>query len=100
MCVCVQSLLSLSRSLVSNLYSLSLSLSLSTHTHTHTFIQVVLQEMRNRQANGLNKSGRYKSEDTARLKYIHCTGFPLLQKGLLPLVQDIHMLELGPLDTL
>ena len=56
--------------------------------------------MRNRQANGLNKSGRYKSEDTARLKYIHSTGFPLLQKGLLPLVHDIHMLELGPLDTL
>ena len=55
--------------------------------------------MRNRQANGLSKSGRYKSEDTARLKYMHCTGFPLIQKGLLPLPHDIHMLELGPLDT-
>ena len=46
-----------------------------THTHTHTlththiFIQVVLQEMRNRQVNGVSKSGRYKSEDTTRLKY-------------------------------
>ena len=56
--------------------------------------------MRNRQANGSSKSGRYKAEDTARLKYIHCTGFPLLQKGLLPLPHDIQMLELGPLDTL
>jgi hypothetical protein len=34
---------------------------------------VVLEEMRNRQANGLSKSGRYKAEDTARLKYIHWT---------------------------
>ena len=56
--------------------------------------------MRNRQANGLSKSGRYKAEDTARLKYIHCTGFPLIQKGLLPLPHDIHMLEVGPLETL
>jgi hypothetical protein len=56
--------------------------------------------MRNRQANGLSKSGRYKAEDTARLKYIHCTGFPLIQKGLLPLAHDMKMLELGPLDTL
>ena len=56
--------------------------------------------MRNRQANGLSKSGRYKAEDTARLKYIHCTGFPLIQKGLLPLPHDIHMLELGALETL
>ena len=56
--------------------------------------------MRNRQANGSSKSGRYKAEDTARLKYIHCTGFPLLQKVLLPLPHDIQMLELGPLDTL
>ena len=56
--------------------------------------------MRNRQANGLSKSGRYKAEDTARLKYIHCTGFPLIQKGLLPLPHDIHMLELGTLETL
>ena len=55
--------------------------------------------MRNRQANGLSKSGRYKAEDTARLKYIHCTGFPLIQKGLLPLPHDIHMLELGALET-
>ena len=56
--------------------------------------------MRNRQANGLSKSGRYKAEDTARLKYIHCTGFPLIQKGLLPLPHDIHMLESGALETL
>ena len=56
--------------------------------------------MRTRQANGSRKSGRYKAEDTARLKYIHCTGFPLIQKGLLPLSHDIHMLQLGPLDTL
>jgi hypothetical protein len=56
--------------------------------------------MRTRQANGLSKSGRYKAEDTARLKYIHCTGVPLIQKGLLPLAHDMKMLELGPLDTL
>ena len=55
--------------------------------------------MRNRQGNGLSKSGRYNSEDTARLKYIHYTSFPLIQKGLLSLAHDIHMLELGPLDT-
>ena len=48
----------------------------------------------------MSKSGRYKAEDTARLKNIHCTGFPLIQKGLLPLPHDIHMLELGALETL
>ncbi len=56
--------------------------------------------MRNRQVNGLSTSGRYNAEDTVRLKYIHCTGFPLIQKGLLPLPHDIHMLELGALETL
>ena len=30
-----------------------------------------IQEMKNRQANDLSKSGRYKTEDTTRLKYIH-----------------------------
>jgi hypothetical protein len=55
--------------------------------------------MRNRQANGLSKSGRYKAEDIVRLKYIHGTGLPLIQKGRLPLALT-YMLELGPLDTL
>ena len=56
--------------------------------------------MRNRQANGLSKSGHCKEEDTDRQKCIHCTGFPLIQKGRLPLPHDIHMLELGALETL
>ena len=56
--------------------------------------------MKTRQANGFSKSGRYTAEDTTRLKCIHCTGFPLLQKGLLPLPHDMHMLQLGPLETL
>jgi hypothetical protein len=33
-------------------------------------------------------------------KYIHCTGLPLIQTGLLPLPHDIRILELGTLETL
>jgi hypothetical protein len=56
--------------------------------------------MKDRQAQGKSRSGRYKADDTARLKFIHCSARPLLYKGKLPLDHDMRMLELGPIEDL
>ena len=71
--------LSLSLSLPSSV-SLHVYMHIDTHTHTHTHW--------------------YRWFLRKCLKWIHCTGFPLIQKGRLPLPHDIHILELGTLETL
>ena len=40
--------------------------------------------MKDRQAQGKSRPGRYKTDDTARLKFIHCSARPLLYKGTDP----------------
>ena len=56
--------------------------------------------MKDRQAQGKSRSGRYKSDDTDSLKFIHCSARPLLYKGKVALDHDMRMLELGPIEDL
>ncbi len=54
------------------------------HDSLSISLLVILQKMKDRPAQGKSRSGRYKTDDTDRLKFIHCSVRPLLYKGKLP----------------
>ena len=63
-------------------------------------IRDVLQTMRDRQAQGKSRSGRYVAADSARLKWINSVALPALHLGKLPSEHDMKMLRCGPLQDL
>ena len=63
-------------------------------------IKDVLESMRQRQADGKARSGRYKADDSARLKFINSVQLKFIYLGKLPSQDDMDMLRCGPLRNL
>ena len=69
-------------------------------------LEGLLRIYKERSAGGSGKSGRYKTDDSARMRYIKLFAYPLLRLGKFPPEEDMRMLkekrldEMGPGETM